>query len=380
MLKISIRNILRHKLRTILTVLGIAIGIGLVIALGSLGEGLTASMQAAFSGNSEVIDVSATGGGNLTDEIIAQIEDIDGVEKVIPISTYGGGGFGRSTGGFMGPSGQSGASGRISFTAINPEDQDYFIGSEIYTERGRKLDDGDNGKLAALVGYTFAQNRNLDVGDEITFGNDTQFEIVGVIEQTGGDTDNLVLVPLTTMQEVRGETSINRVRVKAQSIDVVENVTSEIKIEIDNVNVFSSLEMARQISSSLDTVMLAVMGIGAVSAIVAGLMITVVMIMSVTERRREIGIMKAIGATEWMILKQVLQESLIIGLLGGVFGLLVGYSGSLIMNVVLNFPATVTTGLVILGMGFALILSTCAGLYPAWSASRLDPVQTLKYE
>jgi putative ABC transport system permease protein len=372
MLRISIRNLLRHKLRNALTVIGIAVGIGLVIALGSIGSGLTKSMESAFEGSADIVSVSSTGQDGISGEMLEEISYIDGVERVIPVGSYissmeGGGGF-------------MGISVGVQFTAINPEDQDYMIGPEIFMDRGRKLEEEDSGKFVALVGYKFAENRNLDVGDEIDYGNDTLFEIIGVIEETGGDTDNLVLVPLETMQELEEDENIRTVLVKAEDAEVSENIAEDINTEMDDVIAISYKALVRQISDALGTINLAVMGIGAVSAIVAGLMITVVMIMSVTERRREIGIMKALGATEGMILKQVLQESGIIGLIGGLLGVAVGWLGAFLMNFLLDFPATVTPWLIFIGMAFALILGMGAGLYPAWNASRLDPIEVLRYE
>jgi len=372
MLRISIRNLLRHKLRNALTLIGIAVGIGLVISLGSIGAGLTQSMESAFEGSADLVSVSSTSQDGISGEMIEEISYIDGVERVIPVGSYissmdGGGGF-------------MGISVGVQFTAVNPDDQDYIIGPEIFIDRGRKLEEEDNGKFAALVGYKFAENRDLEVGDEIDYGNDTLFEIIGIIEETGGDTDGLVLVPLETMQELEEEENIQTLLVKAEDAEVSETVAEDINMNIDDVIAISYKALVRQISEALGTVNLAVMGIGAVSAIVAGLMITVVMIMSVTERRREIGIMKAIGATEGMILKQVLQESGIIGLIGGILGVAVGWSGAFLMNSLFDFPAAVTLWLVILGMGFALILGMGAGLYPAWNASRLDPIQVLRYE
>lgn len=371
MLKISIRNILRHKLRNALTIIGIAIGIGLVIALGSIGAGLTKSMESAFEGSAEIIDVSSTMGEGISEEMIEKISYIEGVEKVIPISYY------QSS--F--DSGQSfmGINIGTVFTAVNPDDQEYIIGPEIFTDRGRKLEEEDENKFVTIVGFKISDRTGLDVGDEIYYDDGTSFEIIGVIEKTGKNIDDFVIVPLKTMLETEEEKNVRRVVVKATSVEVAESVAEDINLEIDGVSAFSYKALARQVGGALSTLNLAVMGIGAVSAMVAGLMITVVMIMSVTERRKEIGIMKAIGATEGMILKQVLQESGIIGLVGGILGIIVGWFGAVLMNIIFNFPATVTLWLVVIGMGSALILGIGAGLYPAWSASRLDPIEVLRY-
>ena len=371
MLRISIRNLLRHKLRNILTLVGIAVGIGLVISLGSIGAGLNKSMESAFEGSAEIIQVMPMTDDGITKEMIEEMKYIDGVEYVAPFSHYT---FKREMQAIqMGPS--------PGLTAANIEDQDFMIGSEIFMDRGRRFEDDDYNKFVAIVGFKYAESHDLDIGNEIDYNDKASFEVIGVIEETGvSETDNIVLVPLTTMNELEEEQNFQYAYVEVTDAEIAESVAEDINMEIDDVFAISLKGLARQLSDALGTINLAVMGIGAVSAIVAGLMITVVMIMSVTERKREIGIMKAIGATEGMILKQVLQESGIIGLTGGILGVVVGWSGALMMQVLFDFPATVTLWLVVVGMAFALILGMGAGLYPAWNASRLDPIEVLRYE
>jgi putative ABC transport system permease protein len=266
-----------------------------------------------------------------------------------------------------------------SLTAIEPEDIRYTIGTKIYAESGRILEDGDNGKCVAIIGNTFAKNTKLEIGDEIDYNNETKFEIVGIIEKTGKDVDNMVFVPLKTMQEIEGEIDVQRIRVIADQ-NMVEDVSREIGFEVSDVNVLSYKELIRQITDALNSINLAVIGIGSISAIVAGLMVMVVMLMSVTERRREIGIMKAIGATKNMILKQFLLESLIIGLIGGTFGIILGSISALLLKAIFNFPSAINLWLIFIALGFALFITILAGFYPAWKASRLDPIESLRYE
>jgi putative ABC transport system permease protein len=125
---------------------------------------------------------------------------------------------------------------------------------------------------------------------------------------------------------------------------------------------------------------MAVYGIGAVSIIVGGLGVMNTMIMSVMERRREIGVMKAIGATTTTILVQVLQESAILSLIGGFVGLGLGYLSMSLITQYTSFTPIMTPKLIGIGLGFSIILGMGAGLYPAWSASRMDPIKVLRYE
>ena len=371
MLDLAFRNILRHKIRSVLTITGIAVGIGLIIALGSIGIGLTSSIEEGFSELAGVVQVSPMGGDGITLETIDELKDIDGVEKVVPVSTYIEGGFSQGS--------LTVGMDAIIITAINPEDSDYIIWSEIITDEGRKLDESDDGANVAVVGWNIAEMRNINLGDDIEYKN-YEFEVVGIIEETDGDTDGLIVVPLSTMLEIEDEENIQSVRVIVTDIDYAEDVAEDINENIDDVMAFSFKAISRQLGGILGMINMAVMGIGAISAVVGGLGIMNTMIMSVMERRKEIGIMKAIGATNSTILRQVMEESAAVSLVGGVLGLFLGWVTALVISHFSGFNAIVAPWLAMLGIGFALIIGVGAGLYPAWSASKLDPIDVLRYE
>jgi len=140
--------------------------------------------------------------------------------------------------------------------------------------------------------------------------------------------------------------------------------------------------MARQMEEMVDQVRFYTTGLGAIAAVVGGLGVMNTMIMSVMERRKEIGLMKAIGATNSLIIKQIMAESAILSLMGGIVGLLLGLLGAIAIGSLLGgmFSAVVTPGLAATGIGFALFLGLLGGLYPAKQATSLDPVETLRYE
>ena len=198
MIDLTFKQISGHKLRTALTIIGIAVGIGLVIALGAIGEGVKGGMEEAFTGVADVVEVHAIDDEGLSEDVIERISYIEGVEKVIRMPEYW-----TSV-----DSGQSfmGISVGTAIYGIDPEDQEYVIGKEIIAEEGRMLEEEDAGKKVALVGYTFAKNTDMVLGSEIPYKNDTIFEIIGILEEIGKNAQDYgVYVPLETMLEIEEE-------------------------------------------------------------------------------------------------------------------------------------------------------------------------------
>ncbi len=391
MLDIAVKNVFRQKIRSALTVLGIAMGIGLVLTLGSIGEGLNQQISQQFGNVGGVIDVRDESDNNvgITQDAIDELSSWHEIESVVPVGQY------RVTRGFRGFGGPGaifgrggGGSSAMTFTGVNPEDLDYLVGEEINAGEGRKLDSSDEGSDVVLLGYTTAENQNLNVGDEIEYQRTSNqstesyyFQVIGILEETGDTSiDGASYAPLKTMQEIEDDDRITSLKVKLVDVTQVENVTQRINDQVDGVRAQSFLTIVRQIESTLGTVQMAVYGIGAVSLIVGGLGIMNTMIMSVMERRREIGVMKAIGATTTTILLQVLQESAILSLIGGIIGLSLGYLSIALVQEYSTFQPIMTTTLIAIGLGFSIVLGMGAGLYPAWSASQLDPIKVLRYE
>jgi putative ABC transport system permease protein len=281
-----------------------------------------------------------------------------------------------------------GGSGTITFTALNPDDQDYLIGENIVEEEGRKLDSSDDFTQVVLLGYNTANTQLLNIGDEIEYEreeNDTKesfyFEVIGILEETGDSSiDDAAYVPLSTMQELEDDDTITQLKVKLEDIEEVESITDDIEDMYDDVRAFSALSIVRTMEETLGTITMAVLGIGAVSIVVGGIGIMNTMIMSVMERRREIGVMKAIGATTTDILTQVLEESAMLSLIGGLGGFLLGYGAMMLVESYTTFTPMLSAELIAIGFGFSLILGMGAGLYPAWAASQLDPIEVLRYE
>lgn len=390
MIDVALRNVFRQRVRSSLTILGIALGIGLILALGAIGEGLNHQIRESFGDIAGVIEVRANFENNdegISDDVIEGIRDIEGVEEVIPVGEYRISRGSRGMGGMMGRI-MGGGGGSLTFTGIFPEDQDYLIGEQIIAEDGRKLEESDDGGYVVVLGSTTAENQILNVGDEIEYQRREDdvtesyyFEVIGILEETGDDSiDDAAFVPLRTMQELEDDERIDSLKVKISNVELVEDITQNINDYSDEVMAFSALSMVRTLEGTLSTLQLAVYGIGAISLLVGGIGVMNTMIMSVMERRREIGVMKAVGATTITILVQVLEESAFLSLIGGFIGLALGYGSTMVITQYTTFTTIMTPGLVALGLGFSLVLGMGAGLYPAWSASQLDPIEVLRYE
>ena len=398
--KIAVRSITRHKARSALTILGIIVGIGLVLSLGSITEGLSYQIQEQLASMAAVVNVDSADDDGITEDMVEEVSNIIGVESAIPTTEYGitrrvrGGQMGAMMRG-MGmhsPMGGPGGGGftSLSFTAIDPENLQYLVDEEINAIEGRKIDDSDDGDYVVLLGYTTAEQQGLNLGDEIEYqkGEDDSesttsyyFEVIGILEETGGTSiDGAAYVSLSTMQAVEDDDTIESLIVTVTDIELVEQVTEEINTRIEDVRARSFVTIVRQIESTLSSVQMALIAIGAVAVFVGGLGIANTMIMSVMERRRDMGIMKAIGATERKILMKVVTEAVLMSIVGGVGGVVIGFLVAEAMPAITGMTAILTPGLIILGMGFALVLGVGAGIYPAWQASRLDPVEVLQYE
>jgi putative ABC transport system permease protein len=374
MFDIAFKNILRQKTRTILTTLGILIGIGAIVALGSIAEGLDAAVQSGLeltAGKITVIEKDAGMFGMMgefDDEDVEILDGLSGVEDVVPMS-YHIEGFDMS----------------MSFSwqaiGIEPEKVEYFIGENIEFESGRKLEEGES--FTAVVGKTVADNYNLEAGDFFTI-EEEDFEVVGVLELTNiQDIDMGVIVPLEDIQAVTGEETYMAIYVIPDDVKDTERVAEDIEDASDKFDALTTTEMARMASTIVDQIRIFTFGIGAIAAFVGGLGVMNTMIMAVMERRREIGVMKAIGATNRMVLQQIITESAMISFLGGVGGILLGMLGALIISNVIGagaITATVTPGLALTGLSFALFLGIIGGLYPARKAAMIDPVEALRYE
>ncbi len=368
------KNIKRQKSRTILTTLGILIGIGAIVSLGSIAEGLDAAVQSGLELTAGKITVTQKNAGffgmfgELDDDDKAVVEGVSGVKEVVPVIYHA-----ENVVPFQGSEWVA--------VGIDSSKVGYVVGENVKIEEGREMDEGESG--VAVVGYGFAEKWNLGVGDTWTI-KDEDFEIIGILEETGiSNIDDSLVVPFDDLQDVLKTDTYQMLYVIPYDVKDTESVAEDIEDASDRLDTMTTKELARQASALVDQIRAFTFGIGAVAAFVGGLGVMNTMIMAVMERRREIGVMKAIGATNRVVLVHILTESAMISFIGGIGGILLGVAGSFLLSNVIGggqIHATVTPGLALSGLAFALLLGVVGGLYPARKASMMDPVEALRYE
>lgn len=374
MLDLAYKNIMRQRTRTILTAMGILIGIGAIVALGSIAEGIDAMVQSGLELTAGKITVMEKDAGffgimgELTDEDLEVVEGVGGIKDIVPILFYM-----ESMVMMQGPEWVA--------IGIDPTKGEYFIGENAEMEDGRMIEEGESGVVA--LGNSIAERYNVEVGDFWTIKDD-DFEIVGVIEKTDiTDIDTSIMVNFDDLMDVTDSDTYQMIYVIPDDVKDTERIAEEIEDASERLDAMTTKEMARQASQIVDQIRIFTFAIGAIAALVGGLGVMNTMIMAVMERRREIGVMKAIGATNGMVLRQILTESALISLLGGAGGVMLGVVGSFFVSSIFGggqIAAVVTPGLALTGLSFALFLGLVGGLYPAWKAAKLDPVVALRYE
>jgi putative ABC transport system permease protein len=379
MWELALKNIFRQKTRTALTVVGVLIGIAAIVALGSISEGLRVEISRSLEQASGLITVIEESNGGLflsmsnselSQETVDEIMNIDGIRDSTPVIYRVGyieedASFGQPT---------------LFESGVNPEDIELFTTEGVVLEEGELLEEGDVDY--AMLGWTLSENLDLEVGDTITI-EERDFTVKGIYEEFGDPgLDSGVIIPIEIAKDLFETDTYSAVIVYPEDIDEVEDLANSIEDSVEGVTAFTTAEFAQQIDRIVDQIGFFTIGIAAISAIVGGLGVMNTMIMSVMERRREIGVLKAIGATNSYVLKMILIESSLISLMGGLVGLGIGFLASQALGILTQGQANgiVTPRLAVYSLTFALFLGVIGGLYPARRASKLSPVEALRYE
>jgi putative ABC transport system permease protein len=401
-LRVALRALGRNKMRSILTMLGIIIGVGAVIAMVGIGQGASASIQTQIAqlGNNLLFvqaGSSNTGGlrGGVGSVTTLVAEDVDAIERECP-SVQAASPSVRANGQIVFGNQNWSPSGGI--TGVNekyPQIRAWNVASgEFFGES-----DVRTAARVCVLGKTVVDNLfggGDAVGQVIRIRN-LPFKVVGVLSvkgqnQYGQDQDDVVLMPYTTAQKkLLTITYINSAMVSAISPAATYTAQNEItsllrqrhKIapNMDDdftVRNLTDVADAADQSSKIMTNLLA--SIAGVSLLVGGIGIMNIMLVSVTERTREIGIRMAIGARSRVIRRQFLIESMTLSLVGGIIGVLLGISASIAISRTLHWPTLISPFYVMISVIFSVLVGVVFGYYPAHKAASLDPIDALRYE
>jgi putative ABC transport system permease protein len=386
----TLRNIFRHKLRAALTIFGIAIGVFALVVMGSLAEKMTLLVQGGTDYYADKVVVvpgdamaALIGAAPMSVELADDIAAVDGVAAVAV---------------------SAGLTLEEEIDAVNfglpaqiaGEDTaaSEYESFEIRLAEGRAIESGERG--VAVVGSDLVDQLDAKVGETVVLrGQD--FEVVGIAEKTLTSPDTTVQVPLEDAQELFHDSLPDAIKGSVEAEDLATSIVvypesgvdpdelaEDIGNEFDSVSAVGPEAFEEQVRSQIGIFSTMVYAIALIALLVGGLSVVNTMTMSVSERTREIGIRKAIGATDGAVMRQFVGEAAVIGLIGGLVGLALG---SLLVYASLASTTDPSSQIFLLtprlatsSVLFALGLGIVSGLYPAWHASRMNPVQALRYE
>jgi putative ABC transport system permease protein len=400
LVKVAVQSIVKNKMRTALTMLGIVIGVGAVIVMVAVGYGartriaeqirnLGTNMIVITPGGSVQAGVSqgASTWSRLTIEDAESLRReaalVSGVSPVVMTRTQAIGGEGNWRTSVHGVS--------VAYPVI----RDWDVGSGTFWTD----EDERSGRRVAVVGATVAANLfpGADpVGAQLQL-RDSPFTIVGLLERKGQtpdgtDSDDVILVPYTTARSrLSGRSFIGQILATTDSERDLPAAQEEIRsilreshrlgeAELDDFTIRNQDQLTEAASGTTEVMSMLLAAIASISLLVGGIGIMNIMLVSVTERTREIGIRMAVGARGSAVLTQFLVESIVMSVLGGVLGLLVGLAGAALLGRITGWSTETPPGAVLLAVGFSAAVGVFFGWYPARKAAALDPIQALRYE
>ena len=399
-IRVSLRALRANKLRSALTMLGIIIGVAAVIAMVGIGNGATASITSSIQGmGSNLLTISSGqsnsggvngGAGSLTTLSMTDVEKIEvggAVKAVAPVAST---------------SAQVVVGSGNTSTSITGTTEGYEIIKNVTMARGRYItkNDVDSSARVAVLGPTVVENllgdANATVIGKIIKINNVPFQVIGVTTATGStgfqSSDDMITAPITTVQaRLIGKKTLRSILVSASSAEVMQTAQAEITATLhkthkiqegkaDDFRVQNQADMLATMTSVTQTLTMLLGGIAGISLLVGGIGIMNIMLVSVTERTREIGIRKAIGAKGSDILLQFLIEAVVLSALGGGIGIALGYGGSSLAGKALKMSTSISMSSVLVAFGFSAAIGIIFGVFPARKAAAMDPIDALRYE
>ncbi len=394
---LALREIRRNVMRSILTVLGIVIGVAAVITMVTVGEGATVQVgQQIASMGSNLLMVTpgkrmgpGLGAGNIPfkeADAEALVRDVSSVAAVAPVSS-------QSIQAIFGNQNWT--------TQVIGSDNQYFRVTNRSIAAGRQFTDSEHrgGAAVCIIGETV---RKKLFGGQKALGEKIRLQkltcmVIGLLEGKGQSTmgmdqDDIVVIPLRTLQRrIAGNQDVGMIQVSVQEDASTEKAQQDIKrlmrerrhlspSDDDNFNVMDMKEIAKMLTGTTQLLTALLSAVAAVSLLVGGIGIMNIMLVSVTERTREIGTRLAIGALEREVLLQFLVEAVVLSSLGGLLGIVLAIAASLGLTALLEVPFIFNGLIIIIAFLFSAAVGVLFGYFPARKAARLNPIDALRYE
>ncbi|HWQ73193.1 MAG TPA: ABC transporter permease [Desulfitobacteriaceae bacterium] len=398
--RVSLRALRANKMRSILTMLGIIIGVGAVVAMVGIGNGASASVTSQIKGlGSNLLVVtpgqSNTGGvrGGAGSASTLAMSDVDKIETLSSV---------KAVAPAVNTQVQVVYSSGNTSTSVIGTTVEYAQIRNISLEQGRFLTqaDIDSSVRVAVLGPSVVEDllgsNQADVLGKVIKLNNVPFQVVGVTASQGSsgmtNNDDIIYVPINTAQgRLIGKKNLNQIYIEATSADLMETAQAQVttalqrahQISTGQENDFTVTNQADILETMEDvsqTMTLLLGGIAGISLLVGGIGIMNIMLVSVTERTREIGIRKAIGAKGREILQQFMIEAVILSVLGGSIGIALGAGGSRIAGSLFSMSTSISGTSIVLAFGFSAAIGIIFGVFPARKAALMNPIDALRYE
>lgn len=382
-LKDALKNIKNNKLRSGLTMLGLIIGIASVILLVGIGNGTSSNVNSQVQSlGTDILTLNIqSSDSSLEYENIDELTQINNIENAVPYKNV------SAT-----VSRESTVSQKSSIIATT---SGYFDVTNTTISSGRLMSDIDleNNNKICLLGSDISTtlfNLSNPIGQKIKIDGDN-YTVVGVLTtkgtSMGNDVDNMIIIPFTTAKYLGSDTSINNVYIKVENEDLIEKTSTMIEeyveetlgITTDYFSVSSQDSMLDTMENVNNSLSMLLGGIASISLIVGGIGVMNVMLVSVTERTKEIGIRKSLGATKKDILIQFLIESLVLSIIGGIVGVLFGIGIGEFLKLY-SYSFSPTMQVIFLAFFSSAFIGLIFGIFPAYKAAKLNPIDALRTE
>nr|WP_240545982.1 ABC transporter permease [Paenibacillus artemisiicola] len=379
------KSILANKMRSLLTMLGIIIGVAAVIALVGVGQGTTKQVtDQVQSLGTNLLTVSITGRGSKTTLDYKEAEDITNTSDIEFAAPY------NQQNATVKNGGSSTSVSVVGTTADYMDVKDYSLAQGRFVAQI----DLDYYQKIAVLGSTTATDLfgTTNVVGQSFLINGVRYKVVGVLATKGssltGSNDEIVIIPITTSERLFKSKGVKSINVQVADPKKMDAVMAELETALgkkfrgdtNSYRVFNQQDLLDSFSSISDTLSLALGGVAAISLLVGGIGIMNIMLVSVTERTREIGIRKAIGAKKRDIMIQFLIESIALSGLGGLLGIGIGLGTAQLLQKFASMTVVVSIPIMGLAFGFSVFIGVVFGLFPANKASSLRPIEALRFE